>query len=383
MSNFTLAEYIWLDGAVPTRYLRSKARVINPEQVKAAEHKSGKDSSEQGGLSAFPQWSFDGSSTNQASGDDSDCLLQPVHYIEDPIRGAGNYLVMCEVLKPDGSPHESNSRAQLREILDAGAAEQDFWFGFEQEYTLFQSQKPLGWPENGFPGPQGPYYCGVGADEVFGRAVAEAHAELCLQTDLMYYGMNAEVMPGQWEFQVGFRGQDDEPASALKVCDHLWLARWLLYRVGEEFDIAVSIDNKPIKGDWNGAGMHTNISSKDTRDKSKGRQAIDAATKKLEKMHAEHIAVYGAGLADRLTGLHETCDISTFKVGTADRGCSIRIPAPVAEKGYGYFEDRRPGANADPYLVAARTALTLSGLSEDLMTFKKWPRHDAKIALAA
>ena len=132
MSNFTLAEYIWLDGAVPTRYLRSKARVVDSSKIKSVED--------------FPEWSFDGSSTNQATGDDSDCLLKPVEYITDPIRGEGNYLVMCEVLNPDGTPHESNSRAQLREVLDAGADKQDIWLGFEQEYTLFKGRTPLGWP---------------------------------------------------------------------------------------------------------------------------------------------------------------------------------------------------------------------------------------------
>ncbi|MCB1531516.1 MAG: glutamine synthetase beta-grasp domain-containing protein [Alphaproteobacteria bacterium] len=369
MSNFTLAEYIWLDGAVPTRYLRSKARVVDSSKIKSVED--------------FPEWSFDGSSTNQATGDDSDCLLKPVEYITDPIRGEGNYLVMCEVLNPDGTPHESNSRAQLREVLDAGADKQDIWLGFEQEYTLFKGRTPLGWPEQGFPGPQGPYYCGVGAEEIFGRELVEAHAELCLSTELMFYGINAEVMPGQWEFQIGFRGDEKEPADALKICDQTWIARWLLYRVGEEFGITVSLDNKPVKGDWNGAGMHTNVSTNDTRDKSKGRKAIEEATKKLGQKHADHIKVYGAALAERLTGRHETCDINTFKVGDADRGCSIRIPAPVAAKGYGYFEDRRPGANADPYLVAARIAATICDIPDSIMKFSSWPREDAKFAIAA
>lgn len=370
MSEFTLAEYIWLDGAVPTRYLRSKART-----VKVGANPSIED---------FPDWSFDGSSTNQAAGHDSDCTLKPVYFANDPIRGEGNYLVMCEVFNPDGSAHESNSRAQLRDVMDAGAAKQQPWCGFEQEYTLFQKRTPLGWPEYGYPGPQGPYYCGVGADEVFGREVAEAHAELCLEAGLMYYGLNAEVMPGQWEFQIGWRGDDKEDADALKIADQTWLARWLLFRVGEEFDIHASLDNKPVKGDWNGAGMHTNFSTKDIRDKSKGRAAIDAAIEALSKKHQQHIALYGAGLSDRLTGLHETCDINTFKAGTADRGCSIRIPQPVAQKGYGYFEDRRPGANADPYLVAARLCATICGVDEAVMKFTSWPRQDAgKLAIAA
>ena len=371
MSRFTMAEYIWIDGAVPTRYLRSKARAVNMGANPKIED--------------FPEWSFDGSSTNQAQGNDSDLILKPTSYYPDPIRGEGNFLVMCEVYNSDGkTPHASNSRAQLREVLDAGAAKQEPWAGFEQEYTLFNKRTPLGWPEHGYPGPQGPYYCGVGAEEIFGREVPEMHAELCLEAGLAYYGLNAEVMPGQWEFQIGFRGDLKEDCGIMAMCDQTWVGRWLLYRVGEEFGISVSLDNKPVKGDWNGAGMHTNFSTKDTRDKAKGAAAIKAATDALSKKHKEHIALYGAGLADRLTGHHETCDINTFKVGDADRGCSIRIPRPVAEKGYGYFEDRRPGANADPYLVAARICTTVCGVDESVMKFTSWPRDaQKKLAVAA
>ncbi len=370
MSKFALAEYIWLDGAVPTRYLRSKTKVVNVGKNPKVED--------------FPEWSFDGSSTNQATGSDSDCFLRPVYYINDPIRGEGNFLVMCEVYNPDNeTPHESNSRAQLRAVMDAGAAKQDPWCGFEQEYTFFHGRQPMGWPEHGFPRPQGPYYCGVGADEVFGRDVVEKHAELCMKTPLLFYGINAEVMPGQWEFQIGYRGDDSENSGALEMADQVWLCRWLLCRVAEDYGVTVSFDNKPVKGDWNGAGMHTNFSTKDTRDKAKGKKAIEDACKALSTKHKEHIMLYGAGLADRLTGHHETCDINTFKTGTADRGCSIRIPQLVAKKGYGYFEDRRPGANADPYLVAARLCATVCGVSESVMTFTSWPRAEAKMAIAA
>jgi glutamine synthetase len=369
MMNFTLAEYIWIDGAKPTRNLRSKARVVNFDGAPAIED--------------FPEWSFDGSSTEQATGNDSDCILKPVTYVNDPIRGEGNFLVMCEVMNPDGTPHESNSRAQLREMLDAGGNKLDMWLGFEQEYTLYRDGRPLGFPENGEPAPQGPYYCGAGADRIFGREVAEHHAALCLETSMLYYGMNAEVMPGQWEFQIGYRGSNDESASAIDMADQTWLGRWLLQRVAEEYDVTVSFDNKPMKGDWNGAGMHTNVSTTDTRDPAKGRAAIEAATQALGEKHAEHIALYGAGLSDRLTGKHETCDINTFRVGDADRGCSVRIPKPVAIKGYGYFEDRRPGANADPYLVAARLMATMMDIPEEQFKFKSWPRQCAKLAIAA
>lgn len=358
--NISQAEYIWLDGSVPTRQLRSKTRVGN----------FGLDAK----LEDFPEWSFDGSSTNQASGEDSDCFLKPVNFVLDPIRGDRNYLVLCEVNNPDGTPHESNSRAQLRTILDAGAKEHNPWIGFEQEYTLFQHRHPLGWPEDGFPGPQGPYYCGVGAREVFGRELVETHTQACIDAGIMIYGVNVEVMPGQWEFQIGYRGIDDEDSGVLQISDHTWIARWLLRRLGEEFGIHASFENKPIRGDWNGAGMHTNFSTNDTRNPAKGINAVNEAVEKLSKKHAEHIVLYGHGLADRLTGDHETCDINTFKAGVADRSCSIRIPQTINIKGCGYFEDRRPGANADPYLVAARLCTTICDVDESLMTFSSWPR---------
>ena len=343
-----MAEYIWMDGAKPTQKLRSKARFVkaeNPDNVQ---------------LSDFPEWSYDGSSTYQASGDDSDLFLRPVSFVRDPIRGsAGSFLVMCEVMNPDGTPHSSNTRAKLREVLDGGADKHEPWFGFEQEYTLFRGRTPLGWPENGYPAPQGPFYCGVGSDEVFGRELVEAHANACMEAGLMIYGINAEVMPGQWEYQIGYRGFADESADPLTICDHSWIARWLLYRLGEEFDVYASLDNKPVKGDWNGAGQHTNFSTKEMRDKATGAGAIEEAIARLRQKHQDHIAVYGDALAERLTGDHETCSIDEFKHGNSDRGASIRIPIATAKKGYGYIEDRRPGANADPYAIAARILATV------------------------
>lgn len=339
MSQITLAEYIWIDGTNPVPLIRSKARTVQTNANTTIE--------------SFPEWSFDGSSTNQASGDDSDCILKPVNFVKDPIRGENNYLVLCEVYNPDGTTHSSNTRSILRKHLDAGGAKEDPWIGFEQEYTLYYKGKPLGWPDSGYPAPQGPYYCGVGAEQVSGRDLVEAHAKACLDADLMLYGVNAEVMLGQWEFQVGYRGIDNEKADALTICDHLWLARWLFYRIAEEADVEVRLDNKPVKGNWNGAGMHTNFSTNSTRDKNSGLDAINRAIKSLEKCHDEHIAVYGHLLAERLTGEYETSHIGDFSAGSADRGCSIRIPKPVELNGYGYFEDRRPGANSDPYEVAA------------------------------
>jgi len=349
-------EYIWLDGAMPTQQLRSKTRfVFLPEGVAIT-------------ADLLPEWSYDGSSTWQADGGDSDLILDPVRCVTDPIRKDGSLLVLCEVRTADGSPHVSNSRAGLRAVLDAGAGEQDPWFGFEQEYTLFQGDRPLGWPENGYPAPQGPFYCGVGAGQVFGRELVEAHAKACVDAGLLIYGTNAEVMPGQWEFQVGYRGIAGESADPLTVADHLWLARFLLLRLAEESGVVPSFDPKPVKGDWNGAGNHTNFSTRAMRDIDTGMAAIQVAIQRLAATHDEHIANYGAGLADRLTGLHETCDINTFRNGVADRGASIRIPRQVAEQGHGYMEDRRPGANCDPYVVCALILKNACGVAVQGLT---------------
>lgn len=304
----------------------------------------------------FPVWGFDGSSTYQAEGHDSDCALKPVRVVVDPIRGVPNFLVLCEVLNGDEvTPHKTNTRAELRRVLDAGAGAEEPWFGIEQEYTLFKGSRPLGFPESGYPAPQGPYYCGVGADEVVGRPLIEAHTKACLDAGLLLYGTNAEVMPGQWEFQIG-------TADPLTVADHLWLARWLLYRLGEDFEINASLDPKPARGDWNGAGAHTNFSTKAMRSPETGLEAIKAACQKLGEKHAEHIACYGAGIEARLTGKHETCSYKEFRWGVANRGASIRIPRSVKEKGSGYLEDRRPCANVDPYVVTARILKTVCGI---------------------
>ncbi|NCN42475.1 glutamine synthetase [bacterium] len=348
---FVQAEYIWQDGTRPTQKLRSKTRIIATDDSLDVK------------LELFPEWSFDGSSTNQAGGGDSDCILQPVLFVRDPIRGPGNYLVLCEVYDPDGkTPHKTNNRAELRRVLDAGAAKTEPWIGFEQEYTLLDGQRPLGFPDVGFPAPQGPYYCGVGSDEAFGREVVEAHTEACIDAGIMIYGINAEVMPGQWEFQIGYRGVDSESADPLTVSDHTILARWLIFRIGEEFGVGATLHPKPVRGDWNGTGMHTNFSTAPMREASTGKAAMENAIAKLGAKHDDHIKVYGHGLRERLTGLHETCDINTFKSGVADRGASIRIPRSVANKGYGYLEDRRPGANADPYQICTRILKTINDI---------------------
>lgn len=334
--SYVKLEYIWLDGTATAR-LRSKTKIVDREMHK---------------LEEIPIWAFDGSSTRQAEGKTSDCILKPMYFVPDPIRGTPHQLVMCEVFNPDGTPHASNTRAHLREAFER-YQDQEPLFGIEQEYTLFNSIKPLGWPEHGYPMPQGDYYCGVGAEVIAGRALVEAHLEACLKAGLSIAGINAEVMLGQWEFQVGV-------LPPLEVADQLWIARWLLLRLGEDFKIGVSFSPKPVKGDWNGAGGHTNFSTKAMRAPG-GIAAIEKACSVLSLNHDKHIQVYGDGNGERLTGLHETCRITEFRYGVSDRGASIRIPIFTARDGAGYLEDRRPAANCDPYLVCSALVQTVCG----------------------
>ncbi len=325
------AEYIWIDGQQPTSKLRSKARVLE-DGVKP------------------PIWSFDGSSTNQAAGDDSDCVLKPIFICPDPVRREDNKLVLCEVLLTDMSPHPSNTRAACVASAEK-YADLDMWYGIEQEYTYFDGIKPLGWPDNGFPPPQGGYYCGVGTDEVFGRPIVETHLDACLYAGLAIAGINGEVMPGQWEFQIG-------PLGAPAVADQLWVARWLLYRIGEDFDVSATLDPKPVRGDWNGAGAHTNFSTVQMRN---GYDACVAAAEALGAKADLHIANYGDRIEERLTGQHETLSYKEFRWGVSDRGASVRIPWQVARDQKGYIEDRRPNANSDPYVVTRLIMDTVCG----------------------
>ncbi len=345
-SKKVIAEYIWIDGAKPTAKLRSKPKVLdNP--VKSLED--------------IPWWGFDGSSTQQAEGHFSDCLLKPVRYMPDPIKGGENIVVLCEVMNADKTPHATNTRAVLAANVEKFAKE-DPWFGIEQEYTFMQNGRPYGWPEEGFPPDQGPYYCGVGADVAYGRDLFDEQIQLGLDAGLAISGGNAEVMPAQWEFQL-------DPLPALEQADQLWLGRWLLIRLGEDYGITVSFEPKPVLGDWNGAGGHTNFSTKAMREDG-GLKVIEEACAKLEKRHMQHIKVYGANNELRLTGKHETCSINEFRWGKGDRGASVRVSLPVVAKGKGHMEDRRPAANLDPYQVLTAILETVCGDGFDPEKYK-------------
>jgi len=328
------AEYIWIDGEGG---LRSKTTTMDSKPKSIQDLK---------------EWNFDGSSTNQAHGHDSDVYLRPVAMFSDPFRRGDNVLVLAETYNSDGTPNKTNYRYHAQKIFERKEViVEKPWFGIEQEYTLFGNDgSPYGWPVGGFPGPQGPYYCGVGTGKVFARDIVEAHYRACLAAGVTISGINAEVMPSQWEFQVG-------PCLGIEMGDHMTMARFLLIRVCEEWGIKVSFHPKPLKGDWNGAGAHTNYSTESTR-MDGGIKAIEEYIVKLGKRHHEHIAVYGEDNDLRLTGRHETGHIGSFSSGVANRGASIRIPRQCAAEGKGYLEDRRPASNIDPYRVTAIVAET-------------------------
>lgn len=333
---FSKLEYIWLDGYQPTQSLRSKTKVLHDFS---------------GELEDAPIWNFDGSSTQQAKGSSSDCLLKPVAIYPDPSRKSA-YLVMTEVLNADGTPHESNARATIDE------EDGDFWFGYEQEYFLSDPEtgRPIGFPNNGFPPPQGPYYCGVGGDSAFGREIIEEHLDLCLEVGLNIEGINAEVAAGQWEFQIFGK-------SAKSTGDEIWIGRYLIERLAEKYGLVVDWHPKPLGDtDWNGSGMHANFSNEFMREVG-GEENMKAICEAFGDHIDEHIEVYGADNDKRLTGKHETQSINKFSYGVSDRGASIRIPVTTKEDGWvGRLEDRRPASNADPYKVGARIIETVNSV---------------------
>ncbi|MBX7208705.1 MAG: glutamine synthetase beta-grasp domain-containing protein [Verrucomicrobiaceae bacterium] len=330
-------EYIWLDGYQPVANLRSKTQI--------------KEFAKFPTLKDLPNWGFDGSSTQQAEGKSSDCILKPVALYPDSTRKNG-VLVMCEVMMPDGkSPHPSNTRAGIPD--DPGA-----WFGFEQEYFLYQDGRPLGFPENGYPAPQGPYYTGVGYKNVgdIARQIVEEHLDICLDAGINHEGINAEVAKGQWEFQIFGKGSKN-------AADQVWVARYILMRVCEKYQVDVEWHCKPLGAtDWNGSGMHSNFSTSFMREKG-GKAYFEKLMKAFEKNMHEHIAVYGPDNHMRLTGLHETQSIDKFTFGLADRGASIRIPHSFINNDYkGYLEDRRPNSQGDPYAIAGRILKTIASV---------------------
>lgn len=341
-------EYLWLDGS-KTQQIRSKTKIINSvwnTEDLLRQYKSGKISA--------PNWNFDGSSTLQAETSNSELLLIPKNYFLNPF-DVDSIIVVCEVYNTDFTPHHTNTRTKMVNLLEE--YDDETMWGWEQEYFIFdrKTNKPLGWSIDVEPREQGEYYCGVGGNNVSGRDFVEEHANLCIKAGISVSGINAEVALGQWEYQVG-------TVNAIDGSDQLWVSRYILHRLSEKYNYRIELDPKPFEGQkWNGSGMHVNFSTKTIReDKSNKKEIAIEMCERLSKKHKEHIAVYGENNYSRLTGANETSSIEEFGWGIADRTKSIRIPSSINEyNSVGYIEDRRPASNADPYLVVERMIRTI------------------------
>ena len=312
-------EYIWLDGQQPTQELRSKIKIKESPKV--------------------DDWTFDGSSTYQADIRKSDLILKPARTYLNPFF-ENAFLVLCEVYEENGKPHQSNSRRKLAEICSKVEEEKPL-VGIEQEYILIKDGWPLGWPKNGYPEPQGKYYCGIGSNRIFGRKIAEEHMQACIKAGIKIAGINAEVIPSQWEYQIG-------PSNPLKAADDLWISRYILLKIAEKYGVTVSFNPKPIGGKWNGSGAHINFSTENTRNSCFG-NALKYIIEKLKKYHSYLLMYYGEENDKRLNGSMEASHFIEFKCGEMDRTASVRIPLNTLYGKAGYIEDRRPAANMNPY----------------------------------
>ena len=325
-----IAEYIWLGG---NGELRSKAKTL-----------SFKDWTPE----TLPPWDYDGSSTGQAPGNNSEIIIIPRAIFLCPFREGKNILVMCDTYEQNGKPLDSNHRYPANELFNKNLNSEP-WFGIEQEFFIFDNKtgKPTGFSQE--MNPQGQYYCSVGTNNAIGREIVETHYSYCLYAGVSISGVNAEVAPGQWEYQVG-------PVVGILAGDQLWISRYILLRISEKYNVKIELKPKPLRGNWNGSGCHTNYSTKSMRDglpDKTGLEIIGEAIEKLSKKHSEHMKVYGAGNELRMTGSYETAKFDEFTYGVANRGASIRIPNVTFKNQRGYFEDRRPSSNMDPYQVTS------------------------------
>ena len=331
-----LLEYIWIDG---NGSLRSKTKVVNDSNYDMNNE-----------LESAPEWNYDGSSTSQASGNDSEVLIRPVAIYKDPFRACSR-LVLCDTWLPNGKPHPTNTRRRALQLFNQ-APELKPMFGIEQEFFLSSNGIPVGYNKNSNKTrPQGNYYCGIGADNAIGRECIEEAFQNCLRAGLNLTGLNAEVAPSQWEFQVCAIGID--------VSDQLYIMRYIINRTAEKYGANLDLRPKPLTGDWNGSGCHTNFSTKPMREEG-GYSVIMDAIRLLSDNHAHHMENYGEDNRLRMTGLHETASYDKFSFGVANRGCSVRIPRITEKNRCGYFEDRRPASNMDPYIVTSLIFQTTS-----------------------
>jgi len=339
-----MIEYIWLGGS--GNDLRCKTKVVEGPITS---------------VSQLADWNYDGSSTCQATTNSSEIIIKPRYICKDPFRKNNHLLCLCDAYNVDDTPALGSFRYLAAKVFETKESNgEDPWFGIEQEYILYQVESanmryPIGWGKHGYNAPQGMYYCGVGSGFIYGRAIAEDHLRACTWAGLNVAGINAEVFPGQWEYQVGI-------CKGIDMCDQLWMSRYILQRIAEHYSMLADFRPKPVEGDWNGSGCHTNFSTNSTRDSKIGWDTFMSYCADLKKTHTECMLLYGTGNEKRMTGLHETARFDEFTYGIGARGCSVRIGNEMKKNGCGYMEDRRPSSNIDPYLsVAALADATMNG----------------------
>jgi glutamine synthetase len=334
-----------------------------------------------------PQWNYDGSSTKQADGHDSEVNIVPCCVLHDPFMensGYQSYLVLCKTYDKSFEPLENNNRHNAEYVFqNTDVISEKPWFGMEQEYYIFSVNKNVNITKtkehatlypflqesdlnahdidekytktNG----QGQYYCSTGIGNAFFRDIINEHYLKCLKAGIEIFGHNLEVGACQGEFQIG-------TCEGIHIGDHLWMARYIMERIAEMRGIVISWEPKPLGDtDWNGSGCHTNFSTEAMR-LDGGLEVIKQAMLKLEPLQKLHIDEYGEGNQLRMTGKHETSDYRVFTYGVASRDTSVRIGNETQRLGKGYFEDRRPSSNCDPYLVSSRLVRTIC-LNEDVV----------------
>ena len=357
-----VAEYFWVSGQNTYTDLRSKYKTVTNIAIEAVT------------VDDLPVWNFDGSSTGQHRGVNTEIIIKPVALFPHPTLDNAK-AVLAECYYPDGTPEKGNTRHMAKKLFDQHLDDEPM-FGLEQEYFIYKDGKPYMWPENGFPAPQGDYYCANGS-QVCGREVALEHYLACLKCGVKISGVNAEVAPSQWEFQIG-------PAIGIEQGDHMVMARWIFQKIAEKYGLQINYHPKPIKGDWNGSGCHMNFSTKAMREEG-GLKEIKAACERLGKTFLDDVKFYGGNNLERMTGAHETSKLSEFTYGVGTRHTSCRIGNDVARDGKGYFEDRRPASNIDPYIASVRmytSAMGYDGPSVDMLEPQPWWAKNAAEAKA-
>ncbi|GJQ88142.1 hypothetical protein Trydic_g13147 [Trypoxylus dichotomus] len=323
-------EYVWIDGT--GEHLRSKARTLEyiPDNHKEV-----------------PPWGCDSNASMLPVPKETDVLLVPVAMYNDPFRRSNNKLVLCDTYEFDGKPLPTNNRKSCCEALNK-VCDQEIMWGLEQQYMVMDmDERPYGWPVClGEPRRHKGYYCAVGGDKVFARELSESHYRACLYAGVQIASTHPDAVPGQWEFQIGV-------SPGIKGPDDLWMARYILARISEEYGLYTCLhpkrfDNMP------GCSCHVNFSTKVTR-KDNGLSTLEGYMQKLSKRHEEHLRKYdpygGQQNKLRLTGKDGTSAVDNFTSGVGDKSLSVRITKETETKKKGYIEDRRPASNSDPYAV--------------------------------